>query len=54
MLLLLFVFTAAALLSGPERVRVFAENGTLLNRLLLQLWPCAALVVWRTLSVRTG
>ncbi|MDP1823932.1 MAG: hypothetical protein Q8L48_11845 [Archangium sp.] len=45
MLVLLFLFTAAALLSGPERVRVFAENGTLLNRLLLQLWPCAALLV---------
>lgn len=50
MLLLLFLFTAAALLSGPERVRVFAENGTLLNRLLLQLWPCAALLVSRGLS----
>jgi hypothetical protein len=36
---------AAALLTGPERVRVFAENGTLINRLLLQLWPCAALLV---------
>ena len=45
MLLLLFVFTAAALLAGPERVRVFAENGTLINRLLLQFWPCAALLV---------
>ena len=45
MLGLLFVFTAAALLAGPERVRVFAENGTLLNRLLLQLWPCATLLV---------
>ena len=45
MLSFLFLFTAAALLGGPERVRVFAENGTLLNRLLLQLWPCAAFLV---------
>ena len=45
MLLFLALFTAAALLSGPERVRVFAENGTLLNRLLIQLWPCASLLV---------
>lgn len=48
MLLLLLLFTAAALLSGPERVRVFAENGTLLNRLLLQLWPTAAFLVIKT------
>jgi hypothetical protein len=45
MLVLLFFFLAVALLAGPERVRVFAENGTLLNRLLLQLWPCAAALV---------
>ena len=38
-------FMAAALLVGPERVRAFAENGTLLNRLLMQLWPSAAVVV---------
>lgn len=50
MLLLLLVFTAGALLAGPERVRVFAENGTLLNRLLLQLWPCAAVLVMSALS----
>lgn len=42
MLVLLVLLMAAALLIGPERVRVFAENGTLLNRLLLQLWPAAA------------
>lgn len=36
---------AAALLAGPERVRVFAENGTLINRLLLQVWPAAALLI---------
>lgn len=36
----------AALLAGPEKVRVFAENGTLLNRLLLQLWPTFALATW--------
>lgn len=47
MLLLLALFASAALLGGPERVRVFAENGTLLNRLLLQLWPTAALLVLR-------
>lgn len=51
MLVLLALFAAAALLGGPERVRVFAENGTLLNRLLLQLWPCAALLVWLGLRV---
>ena len=45
MLGLLLFFTAVALLAGPERVRVFAENGTLLNRVLLQLWPSAALLV---------
>lgn len=32
---------ALVLIAGPERVRVFAENGTLLNRLLVQLWPVA-------------
>jgi len=36
---------SAALLVGPERVRAFAENGTLLNRLLVQLWPAACVVV---------
>ena len=41
----LFVVTFFAVLAGPERVRVFAENGTLLNRLLLQLWPTAALLI---------
>ena len=45
MLGLLLFFTAVALLAGPERVRVFAENGTLLNRVLLQFWPSAALLV---------
>ena len=49
MLLLLALFTAAALVAGPERVRVFAENGTLLNRVLIQLWPCAALLVLKGL-----
>ncbi|HEY1088457.1 MAG TPA: hypothetical protein VGE37_12205, partial [Archangium sp.] len=52
MLVLLFAFSSAALLLGPERVRVFAENGTLLNRLLLQLWPGAALLVIQSLSAR--
>lgn len=47
-LLGLFGVTFLALLAGPERVRVFADNGTLLNRLLLQLWPCAALLVLST------
>jgi len=42
MIVLLALLMAGALLIGPERVRVFAENGTLLNRLLLQLWPAAA------------
>lgn len=43
-------FVALAVLAGPERVRVFAESGTLLNRLLLQWWPTAALLVWMELS----
>lgn len=38
-------FIAVALVCGPERVRAFAENGTLLNRLLLQAWPVAAVAV---------
>jgi hypothetical protein len=37
---------SAAVLSGPERVRVFAENGTLLNRLLMQTWPAAVVLLW--------
>ncbi|MBL8910936.1 MAG: hypothetical protein JNM17_09565 [Archangium sp.] len=40
-----FLLLTAALLSGPERVRVFAENGTLLNRLLLQSWPAAVALI---------
>ncbi|MFO0593971.1 MAG: hypothetical protein U0228_01670 [Myxococcaceae bacterium] len=44
-----------ALVFGPERVRVFAENGTLLNRLLLQSWPAAAmLLVAATVRVPEG
>lgn len=39
------LFVAVELLAGPERVRVFAENGTLVNRLLMQLWPAAALAL---------
>jgi hypothetical protein len=39
------LLSAGALLAGPERVRVFAENGTLINRLLMQLWPAAALAI---------
>lgn len=40
-----FGFVAVALFFGPERVRVFAENGTLINRLLIQLWPTAAVMI---------
>jgi hypothetical protein len=40
-----FLLLTTALLLGPERVRVFAENGTLLNRLLLQSWPAAAALI---------
>lgn len=47
-------FMAVGLLAGPERVRVFAENGTLVNRLLLQLWPGAALAVLFALARRGG
>lgn len=36
---------AAALVAGTERVRVFAEHGTLINRLLLQLWPLGVLII---------
>ena len=45
-------FIAGALLVGPERVRVFAENGTLLNRLLMQVWPAAAALVALQLAPR--
>lgn len=45
MLLANLVLLAGALLVGPERVRVFAENGTLLNRALLQSWPLAVLAL---------
>lgn len=48
------VFIAGALLFGPERVRVFAENGTLLNRLLVQWWPTGAALVLLRLSVAPG
>ncbi|MDX2015912.1 MAG: hypothetical protein SFW67_37305 [Myxococcaceae bacterium] len=44
------VLMAGALVSGPERVRVFAESGTLVNRLLVQVWPLGALLVWFALS----
>jgi hypothetical protein len=37
--------SSLALLSGPEQVRAFAENGTLINRLLMQWWPLAAVLV---------
>ncbi|MEW6430949.1 MAG: hypothetical protein AB1730_05515 [Myxococcota bacterium] len=40
-----FAFVVVELLCGPERVRAFAENGTLVNRLLVQLWPAAAALV---------
>ncbi len=40
-----FGFVAVALFFGPERVRVFAENGTLINRLLIQLGPTAAVMI---------
>jgi hypothetical protein len=36
------LFVVAMLVAGPPRVRAFAENGTLLNRVLVQLWPLAA------------
>ncbi len=39
------VLSTGALLAGPEQVRVFAQNGTLLNRLLMQWWPVAAVLV---------
>lgn len=46
------VFLVGALVSGPERVRVFAENGTLLNRLLMQSWPAAALLLALRVNAR--
>ncbi len=39
------VISSAALLAGSERVRAFAEGGTLINRLLIQWWPLAAVLV---------
>ncbi|MFT3707043.1 MAG: hypothetical protein QM817_05175 [Archangium sp.] len=47
-----FLLLTTALLLGPERVRVFAENGTLLNRLLLQSWPAAAALILTAASPR--
>jgi hypothetical protein len=41
---------AAALVFGPARVRVFAFEGTLLNRLLLQLAPPAGAMLALTIS----
>ena len=35
------VLLVAALVFGPARVRIFAFEGTLINRLLLQLAPAA-------------
>jgi hypothetical protein len=35
----------AALCAGSPRVRAFAENGTLVNRILLQFWPLGAALV---------
>ena len=35
----------AMIVLGPPRVRAFAENGTLLNRVLVQLWPLAVVLV---------
>lgn len=40
---LAFVALALVVLFGSERVQAFAMNGTLINRLLLQVWPVAAL-----------
>jgi hypothetical protein len=34
-----------ALMATPERVMTFASEGSLLNRLAIQLAPCAALLV---------
>ncbi len=48
------VALSAALIVGPERVRAFAENGTLLDRLLVQAWPAAALAVLLALAPAQG
>ena len=54
LLLANLAFVAFELLAGPERVRVFAENGTLVNRLLMQLWPIAALALLLALAQAPG
>lgn len=36
---------AAMLVLGPPRVRAFADNGTLVNRVLVQLWPLGVAVL---------
>ena len=46
--------STAAVDSGPEQVRVFAENGTLINRLLMQWWPLAAMLVLISLTRAAG
>ena len=38
------------LVAGPPRVRAFAENGTLLNRVLVQLWPLAVALLLAALE----
>jgi hypothetical protein len=40
----------AALLFGPDRVRVFAFEGTLINRLLIQLAPPAGVLMTLALA----
>lgn len=49
-LLLLVLLTGLGLIAGSERVRVFAENGSLLNRVLIQWWPYAAAALFRWLT----
>ena len=44
-LLLHAAFVATMLVLGPPRVRAFAEAGTLLGRVLVQLWPLGVVVL---------
>ncbi|MBL8955154.1 MAG: hypothetical protein JNK82_30535 [Myxococcaceae bacterium] len=45
---------SAGLVFGSERMRAFAENGTLLDRLLVQAWPAAALALLLALAPAQG
>ena len=50
-LALSFAALLTGVLAGSERVRAFALDGTLMNRLLMQLLPLAAWVVLEGIAI---